>query len=299
MERPGDTAVQGRIGVAENDPDRAPELPQLGDHFRARPDHGQQVFIQAEEGGAGAGCGVELLIQQRHELTSDIRVSDEPPDLPPVHPAEEPVPEDLRHRPRDASDYGRGEEPDRLGRPERRHFAVVRVQQHQPFHALVVGQCPVDGRRARGVVRDEDDRPELQLCDDGVEVADLIVRGVRVAGRFIRIAPPEKIKCHDPARRREVGEQTIVEVQVVREPVHHNDRRFRPRVVSNVDPVLVPLHKSLLVDHRSLWKESHRTVGRAQVLSNTKLANDKLVNFHAPYPRAPDHQATNGNCAKR
>jgi hypothetical protein len=25
----------------------------------------------------------------------------------------------------------------------------------------------------------------------------------------------------------------------VREPVHENDRRFRPRVVSNVDPVLV------------------------------------------------------------
>ena len=148
-------------------------------------------------------------------------------------------------------------------------------------------------------MRDEDDRPELQLCDDGVEVADLIVRGVRVAERFIRIAPPKKIKRHDPARRREVREQTIVEVQVVRESMHHNDRRFRPRVVSNVDSVLLPLHESLFVDHRSLWKESHRTVGRAQILSNTKLANDKLVNFHAPYPRAPDHQATNGNCANR
>jgi hypothetical protein len=62
-----------------------------------------------------------------------------------------------------------------------------------------------------------------------------------------------------------------------------------PGVVSNVDPVLVPLHKSLFVDHRSPWKESHRTVGRAQVLSNMKRANDKLVNFHASYPRAPDH----------
>jgi hypothetical protein len=45
--------------------------------------------------------------------------------------------------------------------------------------------------------------------------------------------------------------------------------------------------------------QSRRTFGRAQVLSNTKLAHDKLVNFHAPYPRAPDRQATNGNCAKR
>ena len=69
---------------------------------------------------------------------------------------------------------------------------VVCVQQHQPFHALGVGQCPVDGRRPRCVVRDEDDWPELQLCDDGVEVADLIVRGVRVAGRVIRIALPRK-----------------------------------------------------------------------------------------------------------
>jgi hypothetical protein len=48
--------------------------------------------------GAGAGYGIELTIQQRHELTSDIRVSDEPPDPPPVYPAEEPVPEHLRHK---------------------------------------------------------------------------------------------------------------------------------------------------------------------------------------------------------
>jgi len=34
--------------------------------------------------------------------------------------------------------------------------------------------------------------------------------------------------------------------------VHENDRRFRPRVVSDVDPVLVPLNKSLLVGHHSL-----------------------------------------------
>jgi hypothetical protein len=58
-------------------------------------------------------------------------------------------------------------------------------------------------------VRDENDRPELQLCEDGVEVADLIVGGVRVGGRLIRTAPPEKIKRDNPARRREVGEETV------------------------------------------------------------------------------------------
>jgi hypothetical protein len=36
VERPGDTAVQGRIGITENDPDRASELFQLGDLLCAR-----------------------------------------------------------------------------------------------------------------------------------------------------------------------------------------------------------------------------------------------------------------------
>ena len=49
-------------------------------------------------------------------------------------------------------------------------------------------------RHARGVVRHEDDLAEPQLGDDGVEVTDLIVGGVRVAGWLIRTAPPEEIK---------------------------------------------------------------------------------------------------------
>jgi hypothetical protein len=80
----------------------------------------------------------------------------------------------------------------------------------------------------------------------------LIVGSVRVAGRFIRIAPPEKIKCHDPARRRKVGEQTIVEGASCAGTRASQRSSVPPPRVSNVDPVLVPLHKSLLVDHRSL-----------------------------------------------
>jgi hypothetical protein len=45
-----------------------------------------------------------------------------------------------------------------------------------------------------GVVRDENDLHEFQLGDDRVEVTDLIIGRVRVAGRLIRTAPPEKIK---------------------------------------------------------------------------------------------------------
>src|SRR5262249_35568740 len=50
------------------------------------------------------------------------------------------------------------------------------------------------------------------------------------------------------------------QVYVVREPMHENDRRFRAGVVSDVDPVLVSLNKSLLVGHQSLRKESHITI---------------------------------------
>src|SRR6516225_775251 len=66
-------------------------------------------------------------MQQRHKLKPDVRVSEEPPDLPPIHSTEGPVAEHLGHRPRDVSDHGRGEEPDHLRRSERWHFAVVSV----------------------------------------------------------------------------------------------------------------------------------------------------------------------------
>ena len=55
------------------------------------------------------------------------------------------------------------------------------------------------------------------MGDDGIQVPDLIGGGIRIACRLIRTTPPEKIKCHDSARRRKVREQTIVEVYVVGE----------------------------------------------------------------------------------
>ena len=58
-----------------------------------------------------------------------------------------------------------------------------------------------NGRRARGVVRDEGDLPEPQLRDDGIQVTDLIGGGIRIAGRLIRTAPPKKIKENDSAWR--------------------------------------------------------------------------------------------------
>jgi hypothetical protein len=61
-------------------------------------------------------------------------------------------------------------------------------------------------------VRDEEDWLQPQLSDDGIQVTDLIGGGIRIAGWLIRTAPPEEIKENDPAWRREVRDQTIVEV---------------------------------------------------------------------------------------
>jgi hypothetical protein len=45
VERPGDTTVQGTISVAEDDPDRTPELFHFGNHLIAGSDRGQQVHF--------------------------------------------------------------------------------------------------------------------------------------------------------------------------------------------------------------------------------------------------------------
>ena len=55
MERPGETAVQGRIGVAENDPDRASELFQLGDHFLRDRTMGNKSSFRRKKAGQALG----------------------------------------------------------------------------------------------------------------------------------------------------------------------------------------------------------------------------------------------------
>ena len=83
-------------------------------------------------------------------------------------------------------------------------------------------------------MRDEEDLLKPQLGDNGIQVTDLNPGGgIRIAGWLIRTAPPKKIKENDSAWRREVRNQTIVEVYVVREPMHQNDRRFCAGLVSD------------------------------------------------------------------
>ena len=99
-----------------------------------------------------------------------------------------------------------------------------------------VRERPVDRRRSGGVVGDQDDLVEPEPGDHGVEVAGLVVRGVRVAGRLVRFPPAEEVEGDHPVAGEE-GQCPVVEVLVVGEAVHQHDRRRLARIVPDPDPV--------------------------------------------------------------
>ena len=55
--------------------------------------------------------------------------------------------------------------------------------------------------------------------------------------RIIGSSPPQKIKRHHTPLRREMRNQAIVEVKVVRKAVHQNDCRLFTRIFSDVNAV--------------------------------------------------------------
>jgi hypothetical protein len=85
-------------------------------------------------------------------------------------------------------------------------------------------------------VGDQDNRAEPELLDHGVEVAGLVGGGVGVAGGLVRGAPAEEVEAHHPAAG-ELGDQPVVQVQVVGEPVQQHDCRLLARIVAGVQPV--------------------------------------------------------------
>src|ERR687898_2404035 len=118
-----------RYGSAspKNYPHRTPESSHLGLRTCAGPHGPPQIGVQREERRLGTRRRGELLVEERHELLSHFLIPDEPPpDLPPVHPAEEVEP--ARYEPRYVPQEGRGEQQDRLRRPRRRREPVVSVQ---------------------------------------------------------------------------------------------------------------------------------------------------------------------------
>jgi hypothetical protein len=86
---------------------------------------------------------------------------------------------------------------------------------------------------AGGVVGHQHHRAESEVLDDRVEVAGLVGGGVGVAAWLVGGAPAEEVEAHHPAPG-ELGDQPVVEVQVVGEPVQQHDRRLPARVVAGI-----------------------------------------------------------------
>ena len=62
-----------------------------------------------------------------------------------------------------------------------------------------MGQRPINGRWTGSIVGHQHHLLQVQLLNNCVEVPHLIGCGVGIASRFLRFAPSEKIKGHDPA----------------------------------------------------------------------------------------------------
>ena len=85
------TPIQIRVGSTKNNSYGPPKLFKLESYLRAGSYGWQQILVQTKEGGTRARCGIELLIQQRHKLISNLSIPEESTDLPPVHATENKV----------------------------------------------------------------------------------------------------------------------------------------------------------------------------------------------------------------
>src|SRR6266545_4772998 len=104
-------------------------------------------------------------------------------------------------------------------------------------------KCPVNGRRARGIVGNQDYLPQVQRLHHTVQVPFLIVGGVWISEWFVRRAPSEEIEGHHSAGCRDKRHKTIIEVEIIWKAVHQNNDRFRASIFTRVDAVLSSRHK--------------------------------------------------------
>src|SRR5215211_4873615 len=86
------------------------------------------------------------------------------------------------------------------------------------------------------------------MFDHGVEVPGLVVGGVWITLGLVRTSPAEEVEDDDPAARK-VGNQPVVQVQIVREAVHQHERRFLTFVLPRVDEVFPPRYEMFPVAH--------------------------------------------------
>jgi hypothetical protein len=70
----------------------------------------------------------------------------------------------------------------------------------------------------------------------------LICCSVGIPGGLIGSAPAEKIKGHDPARGREPGKETVIEMQIVWKAMYQDDGGSFTWILTRVDAIGAALY---------------------------------------------------------
>jgi hypothetical protein len=81
---------------------------------------------------------------------------------------------------------------------------------------------------------DRFDVGEAQRIDDRFKIAELLLKAVGRVGEFIGRTEPEEIeRNYLPPTGNQVGNQIVVDVQIIRKTVHKHEGRPRAFVVSD------------------------------------------------------------------
>lgn len=100
-------------------------------------------------------------------------------------------------------------------------------------------------------MRHENDLTKGQLLYHRIQFAELICGCKRISLRLSRSAPPEKIERNNATGRGQKRDETVVKMQIVRETVHQDCRRFLSLIFPGVYTVSFSLYVMLCVVHES------------------------------------------------
>jgi hypothetical protein len=101
---------------------------------------------------------------------------------------------------------------------------------------------PINGWWTRSVVCDQHNLFKFELLNDCVDIQRLIRGCIGVSGGFGRFPPPKKIKGHDPAGGREPGKKAIIEMHIVWEAMHQDDRGLLPWILAHREVIGTALY---------------------------------------------------------
>ncbi len=86
-----------------------------------------------------------------------------------------------------------------------------------------------------------DDLPEAEILYDRLEIAELLIKAVSSAGGLVRGTKTQEIERHDaPPAGDQIGNQVVVDFQIVGEAVHEHEGWAGACIVSSVDYSLTP-----------------------------------------------------------